>query len=200
MRKKIIKKEENATDMELKALVDAFVESAVKKGYNATKIYAMTQKSWQEYTAGKREVVILPEESDEEIAFRRKVEAFVEENPDIAPYKFLRIKQEESGKTQKTTATIETLCAIHKAFNSTEDVTLQGIKKEASKRLKAISHESSATYRVDIAYTCIKTFFLDKKRDWYSSGLCDFCEVYEYRRGSITEVILISEWRINYCK
>ena len=204
MRKKVVKKEENATDMELKALVDAFVESAVNKGYTASKIYAMTQKSWQEYTSEKRDVVVLPEESDEEVAFRRKAETFVEKNPDISPYRILCIEYEESGKTKITTATIEFLCVMHKAFLSNEDVKdvkLQNVKKEVIKRLKAMKYEFPATAEVDRACRQVKRFFLNKRLDWYR-GLSDFCEVYECRRGSIAEIILIMEWCINnnYCK
>ena len=58
MKRRNINKNDATTNMELKTLAKAFVESAVNEGYTASKIYSLTQQVWREITANMKEVDI----------------------------------------------------------------------------------------------------------------------------------------------
>ena len=196
MKRKNNDKKEIITDMELEALAEAFVKNAVKKGYTASEIYQIARKEWQKCIFEKRQSDIeLIKENSEEIEFRRKAEKLVEKNPSIIYVHYKSIKYVEDGEIKNTNATIEFLCAMHKAFLSEENVTLQNLRKDVITRLKMITpYDFPATAETDRAYSRISTFFKYKRIEYWCDGLSKLYSMYEFRTNSISEYILIMEW------
>lgn len=202
MKRKNNDNKEIITDMELKALAEAFVKSAVDKGYTASEIYQIAHKEWQKCIFEKRQSDMeLIKENSEEIEFRKKAQKFVEENPSSIYINYKSIKYVEDGEIKNTNATIEFLCAMHKAFLSEENVTLRTLKKDVVARLKMITpYDFPAVAETDRAYGRISPFFKYKKIKYWCAELSELYDMYEFRANSISECILIMEWYLKkYC-
>lgn len=200
MKRRNINKNDATTNMELKALAKAFVESAVNEGYTASKIYSLTQQVWREITANMKEVDIqLLEENSEELEYRKKVEELVKDNPSIIYSWYEEIKYEENGETKITNATIELICAMHKSFLSNEKMTAIKLKKNVINRLKAMTPSYfPAAAEIDRAYCRICNFLKWQKSNCWCDELSNIYNSYKFRCDSATEYILIMEWYINH--
>ena len=198
MKRKNINKNDKTTDMELKALAKAFVESAVNEGYTASKIYSLTQQVWRETTAKMKEN---DKTKMEEMEYRKKVEEFVKCEQILVDSLYGNIEYEENGETKITNATIELICEMHKCFLSKENITALNLKKNVINRLKAITPcYFPATAETDRAYKRIGFFLRLTKRELsyiVAEEPSNLYNSYKFKNNSATEYILIMEWCIN---
>lgn len=172
-------------DSELEALVKAFVENAMRKGYSSTKICEITREICREYREQMfpKPVILLEPESSDEEDFRSKAEKVLERNAFSGDTFYM------SGERN---VLLELMCAMYKVFKSDIEKPIpKDVLRLAKKRLDVTYNE------LDRGCREIRKISRKMKSHFSGSDLREFMSQYWYRQNSFSECILIIVWYVN---